>query len=93
VKNGFAAAMPGFTNVKGYKPLDAWDTGEMGARMAKFKNPPFGGRVRIASLVTANSLFFSILFLQRDVNVNEYICGGIKQCYALGPNLLQQALA
>jgi hypothetical protein len=93
VKNGFDAAMAGFTNVKGYKPLDAWDTNEMSARTSKFKNPPFGGRVRIVSLVTAGSQFFSILLLQRNMNVNEYICGGIKPCYAMGPNLLRQALA
>ena len=96
VKNGFAAAMrtnpPTFTNVKGYKLLDAWGGGEMSARTTKFKNPPFGGRVRIVSLVTANSQFFSVLLLQRNPQVDEYICGGIKPCYAMGPNLLLQAL-
>jgi hypothetical protein len=93
VKNGFAAAMPGFANVAGYNPAAAWDPSEITAQATKFKNPPWGGRIRIVSLVTGNGQFFSILLLQRDINVNEYVCGGIKSCPAMSPHLLQQALA
>lgn len=93
VKNGFAVAMPGFTNIKGYTPAAAWDYAEITAITSKFKNPLWGGRSRIVSLVTGNGQFFSILLLQRDVNKNEYVCGGIKSCTAMGPGLLQQALA
>jgi hypothetical protein len=93
VKSGFAAAMPGFTNVKGYTPALAWDPSDITRITSKFKNPPWGGRPRIVSLVTGNGQFFSILLLQRNPQVNEYVCGGIKSCTAMGPNLLQRALA
>ena len=93
VKTAFSTAMAGFTNIKAYKPADAWDPSEMNMRTGKFRNPMWGGRVRIVSMVTGNGQFYSILFLQRDVNKNEYVCGGIKSCAAMGPNLLHQALA
>jgi hypothetical protein len=83
VKIGFSTTMP--TNVRGYNPATAFGPEEIMPILAKCTGKP---EVRIVSLVTPTSEFYSVLFVRRnDLNLNEmdiWVCAGKKLIAGMG---------
>jgi hypothetical protein len=83
VKIGFSTTMP--PNVRGYNPATAFGPEEIMPILSKCTGKP---EVRIVSLVTAASDFYSILFVRRnDLNLKEmdiWVCAGKKQVPGMG---------
>ncbi len=84
VKANFAAVMSPTTT--GFDPSAAWAP-ELPALIAKHKKA-----YKVVALVTATGEFYSIVMLVDNVNVTEWVCGGIKKVPPMNRAALEASL-
>jgi hypothetical protein len=73
VKLEFSTAMP--NNVRGYNPAAAWGPEDIAPLMTSVKGKPI---VKVVSLVTSTSDFYSLLMVGRQDEPNVWVCAGRK---------------